>query len=81
MRSSERVLEAAGIRFRVEKRHDAPQGRLLEVATLERGTEREEGTVRYGIHTLAELRRLLEDAGWKVLGAYGALDLRPFETG
>ena len=77
----ERVLEAGGIRFGVEKRHDALRGRLVERTLLERGAEREEGTVSYAVHTLAELRRLLESAGWSVQGAHGALDGRPFTLG
>ena len=76
-----RVLEAGGIRFTVEKRHDALEGRLVQHAVLARGSEREEGTVSYGVHTLAELRRLLEDTGWQVVSACGALDGRPFALG
>jgi SAM-dependent methyltransferase len=79
--TGERVLEAGGIRFRVEKRHDATEGRLVERTTLERGDEREEGTVSYGIYTVAELRRLLGASGWRVLGAHGDLDGRPFSLG
>jgi len=79
--SGERVLEAGGIRFWVEKRHDAIEGRLIERTTLERGDQREEGTVSYGVYTLAELRRLLETTGWRVLGAHGDLDGRPFSLG
>jgi len=77
----ERVLEAEGIRFRVEMRHDVLEGRLVERVWLDRGTEHAEGTVSYSIHTVAELRRLLEAAGWRVLGAYGTLESREFTIG
>ena len=79
--AGERVLEAGGIRFTVEKRHDALEGRLVENAVLERGSERQESTISYGVYTLSELRRLLEDAGWRVASACGTLEGRPFALG
>ncbi len=79
--ASDRVLEAAGIRFEVRQRYDAIDGRLHQEATLVRGEEREEGRISYGVYTVAELRRLFLDAGWSVVGVHGALDGRPFEIG
>jgi len=48
---------------------------------LARGEAREEGRISYGVYTVAELRRLLVEAGWTVVGLYGALDGRPFSLG
>jgi SAM-dependent methyltransferase len=77
----DRSLEAAGIRFAVHQRYDAVEGRLRQEATLERGEEREEGPISYGVYTVAELRRLFLEAGWSVVGLHGGLDGRPFTLG
>ena len=77
----DRTLEAAGIRFEVRQRYDAVEGRLRQEATLLRGEERQEGPISYGVYTVAELRRLLLDAGWSVVGLHGAVDGRPFSLG
>lgn len=77
----ERALEAAGIQFTVRQRYDAVEGRLLQQATLARGEEREHGAISYGVYTVAELRRLFLEAGWSVVGLYGALDGRQFSLG
>ena len=37
--------------------------------------------VSYAVYTVAELRRLLEAAGWTVLHAFGGLDREPFALG
>jgi len=79
--ADDRTLEAAGIRFEVRQRYDAVQGRLLQEATLERGGERQQGPISYGVYTVAELRRLFLEAGWSVVGMHGALDGRPFALG
>jgi SAM-dependent methyltransferase len=79
--ASDRILEAAGIRFEIRQRYDAIEGRLHQEATLVRGEEREEGCISYGVYTVAELRRLFLDAGWSVAGVHGALDGRPFALG
>jgi SAM-dependent methyltransferase len=79
--ADDRDLEAVGICFTVRQRYDAVEGRLLQEATLARGEEREEGAISYGVYTVAELRRLFLDAGWSVVGLYGALDGRPFSLG
>jgi len=77
----DRTLEAAGIRFSVRQRYDAVEGRLCQEAQLARGEQREEGRISYAVYTVAELRRLLVEAGWAVVGLYGALDGRPFSLG
>ena len=77
----DRTLEAAGIRFTVRQRYDAVEGRLRQEAVLERGDEREETSISYGVYTVAELRRLFHEAGWSVVGLHGALDGRPFTLG
>jgi len=79
--ADDRTLEAAGIRFEVRQRYDAVEGRLLQEATLERGGERQQGPISYGVYTVAELRRLFLEAGWSVVGLHGALDGRPFALG
>jgi SAM-dependent methyltransferase len=79
--ADDRTLEAAGIRFDVRQRYDAVEGRLLQEAMLARGEAREEGRISYGVYTVAELRRLLVEAGWTVVGLYGALDGRPYSLG
>ena len=78
---NERTLEAAGIHFAVRQRYDAIEGRLRQEALLERGEERQEGPISYGVYTVAELRRLFLEAGWRVLGLHGGLDGRPFALG
>jgi SAM-dependent methyltransferase len=45
------------------------------------GAERETGSISYGVYTVAELRRLFVEAGWSLVGLYGALDGRPFSLG
>ena len=77
----DRTLEAAGIRFEVRQRYDAVEGRLRQDAMLERGEERQQGPISYGVYTVAELRRLFVEAGWSVIGLHGALDGRPFTLG
>lgn len=77
----DRTLEAASIRFAVRQRYDPVEGRLHQEAVLERGDEREEAPISYGVYTVAELRRLFLEAGWSVLGLHGALDGRPFTLG
>jgi SAM-dependent methyltransferase len=77
----DRTLEAGGVRFAVRQRYDAVEGRLRQQAVLERGDEREEGHISYGVYTVAELRRLLLEAGWSVVGLHGGLDGRPFSLG
>ncbi len=77
----DRTLEAAGIHFEVRQRYDAVEGRLHQEAVLERGAEREEAPISYGVYTVAELRRLFGEAGWSVTGLHGALDGRPFALG
>ena len=66
-----RTLEAAGIRFAVRQRYDAVEGRLRQEAVLERGDERQEAPISYGVYTVAELRRLLLEAGWSMVGLHG----------
>ena len=77
----DRTLEAAGIRFAVRQQYDAIEGRLRQESVLERGEEHEEGSISYGVYTVAELRRLFLEAGWSVRGLHGALDGRPFTLG
>ena len=78
---NDRTLEAAGIRFEVRQRYDVVEGRLRQEATLQRGEERQHGPISYGVYTVAELRRLLVEAKWSVVGLQGALDGRPFSLG
>jgi len=77
----DRTLEAAGILFAIRQRYDPVEGRLRQEAVLERGEEREEGSISYGVYTVAELRRLFLEAGWSVVGLHGGLDGRPFTLG
>ena len=79
--AAERTLEAGGVVYHVATRYDALAGRMIQACTLTRGDERQVSEISHGIYTVAELRRLLEGAGWRTVGAYGALDRTPFELG
>ena len=46
-------------------------GATGQEATLERGAEREAGPISYGVYTVAELRRLFNEAGWTWSGCTG----------
>ena len=77
----ERTLEAGGVTYGVQSTFDPLRGRLEQAAVLSRGPERRESAVSYAVYTVAELRRLLEAAGWTVLHAFGGLDREPFALG
>ena len=77
----ERTLEAGGVTYGVQSTFDPLRGRLQQATVLSRGPERRESAVSYAVYTVAELRRLLEAAGWTVLHAFGGLDREPFALG
>ena len=77
----ERTVEAGGVTYAVESAFDPLRGRLEQATVLSRGTERQASQVSYAVYTVAELRRLLEGAGWTVLHALGGLDRKPFALG
>jgi SAM-dependent methyltransferase len=77
----ERTLEAGGVTYHVRSWYDARAKRLRQSCTLERGSERQTAEISHAVYTVAELRTLLEDAGWRVLRTYGSLDGRPFVPG
>ena len=77
----ERTLEIGGITFTVRNEYDAAGSRLISQSSLARGQECEKGQVIYSIYTAAEIRRLLEEAGLRVISASGALDGKPFALG
>lgn len=77
----ERSLEAGGVTYSVRNRLDPQAGRLLQECCLTRGGEREETQISYGVYTVAELCRLLESQGWRVLETLGALDGHRFSPG
>jgi SAM-dependent methyltransferase len=76
-----RTLEAGGVRYQVQSAFQPLTGRLEQTTVLSRGVERQEAQVSYAVYTVAELRRLLQGAGWSVLHAFGDLERRPFTLG
>jgi SAM-dependent methyltransferase len=79
--ASERTLEAGGVTYAVESVFHPLAGRLEQATVLSRGVERHASQVSYAVYTVAEVRRLLEAAGWTVLHAFGGLDHKPFALG
>ena len=77
----DRRLEAGGISYSVRNSYDAEGGRLLQSCILEKGAEQQTAEISYGIHTVAELRRMLAGEGFRVVSASGSLDGRPFQLG
>ena len=77
----ERDLEAGGVTYSVKNRYDPIAGRLFQSCTLTRGNEKQLAQISQGVYTVAEFRRLLEGEGWRVLGAYGNIESKPFAMG
>jgi len=74
-------MEAGGIRFEVKSRYDALEGRLVSECLLSRGDEREAGLFSHAVCTAAEIRRLFEAEGGRIIAALGSCDDAPFTVG
>ncbi len=74
-------LEAGGIRFEVKNRYDVLEGRLVSECLLSRGDEREPGLFSHAVCTAAEIRRILEAEGGRVIAALGSCDDAPYAVG
>jgi cyclopropane fatty-acyl-phospholipid synthase-like methyltransferase len=77
----ERTGEAGGITYSVQNRYDASARRLFQTSTLVKGQQRETTEISQAVYTVTEIQELLESAGWRLVGTYGALDGRPFANG
>ena len=76
-----RLMEVGGIRFEAENRYD-PATRWMESRyTITRGERRETRMARHRIYGLAEVRGMLEEAGFDEIEALGTLSGEPFRAG
>ena len=76
-----RVMEVADIRFEAENRYD-PATRWMESRyTITRDARRETRMARHRIYSLAEVRGMLEEAGFDEIEALGSLAGEPFQAG
>jgi SAM-dependent methyltransferase len=74
-------FQVGDIRMTVDSRYRAEDGCVEERITFERGGEVEVRPSVHWVYTAAEIRRMLERAGFSVVSVYGSLDLEPFSVG
>jgi cyclopropane fatty-acyl-phospholipid synthase-like methyltransferase len=78
---ADRELEAGGVTYCVRNRYDPIAGRLFQSCTLTRGADKQHAQISQAVYAVAELHRLLEAAGWRVVAAYGSLEGTRFVMG
>jgi len=71
----------ADILFLAEGTYNACESRLEMKYTFIRGGVEQTEMVSLAVYTVAELRRMLECAGFNVMALYRSLDAEPFELG
>jgi SAM-dependent methyltransferase len=76
-----RVMEVEDIRFEAENRYDRATRSMESRYTITRGARRETRTARHRIYSLAEVRGMLEEAGFEEIEALGSLSGEPFQAG
>lgn len=74
-------VEVGAYRMVCENRYDVLAGRLDTHYRLSRGTQVEERLGHHWIFTLAEVRAMLETAGFAAVEAFAEIDGSPFEVG
>ena len=74
-------IDNGGIRFLAENRYEPSTGRIENVFTVEKGSERERRLASQRVYTLHELLSLLGGAGLVAARAFGSLLGEPFRLG
>jgi SAM-dependent methyltransferase len=74
----ERSLRIGDIDFHSSNTYDALDGRMDITYTFARGEQKEVKPIHQWVHSAAEIRRMLEAAGFIVVAAFGDIDARPF---
>ena len=77
----QRWFQLDDIYFLLAHRYDTATSVLISDYTFLRGGVEEKRQARYMVYTSAELQRLLEEAGFRVLSLYGGYDGQKFAIG
>ena len=73
--------EVGDMNIEIKERYNASESCVDSEYIFEHNGEKESRFAKHWIYTAAEIRRMLERAGFKVLGCYGSLELEPFKLG
>jgi SAM-dependent methyltransferase len=73
--------EIGDLSIEIKERYNAAESCVDSEYVFERNGTRESRFAKHWIYTAAEIRRMLERAGFKVLDCYGSLKLEPFKLG
>jgi hypothetical protein len=73
--------EIGDMSIEIKERYNAADSCVDSEYIFERNGARESRFAKHWIYTAAEIRRMLERAGFKVLDNYGSLKLEPFKLG
>ena len=73
--------EIGDMNIEIKERYNAEESCVDSEYIFERNGERESRFAKHWIYTVAEIRRMLERAGFKTLNCYGSLKLEPFMLG
>jgi SAM-dependent methyltransferase len=74
-------VEMAGFRFAEETRYDIPAARIENVYTIEKDGQSERKLASQRVYLASDVWRLLENAGFEVLEAYGSSGEEPYGLG
>jgi cyclopropane fatty-acyl-phospholipid synthase-like methyltransferase len=73
--------EVGDMSIEIKERYNATESCVDSEYVFERNGTRESRFAKHWIYTAAEIRRMLERAGFEVLDCYGSLKLEPFKLG
>jgi SAM-dependent methyltransferase len=73
--------EIGDITTTIKERYNAAESCVDSEYIFERDGQKETGFAKHWIYTAAEIRRMLERAGFQVLECYGSLKCEPFKLG
>ena len=73
--------EVGDMSIEIKERYNAAESCVDSEYIFERGGEKESRFAKHWIYTTAEIGRMLERAGFKVIDCYGSLRLEPFKLG
>jgi cyclopropane fatty-acyl-phospholipid synthase-like methyltransferase len=73
--------EIGDMSIEIKERYNAKESCVDSEYVFERNGEKESFFAKHWIYTAAEIGRMLERAGFKVLDGYGSLKLEPFKLG
>ncbi|HEY2798589.1 MAG TPA: class I SAM-dependent methyltransferase [Thermoanaerobaculia bacterium] len=74
-------VEMGGFRFAEETRYDIPAARIENVYTIEKDGKSERKLASQRVYLASDLWRLLEEAGFEVLEAFGSSGEEPYALG